>query len=201
MADLLSASFPIVCHHPSTTHIGHPKSAHRGTLALNLTMTGQEISTGTVITLTDGRQATVRFIGLTHFANGEWIGVELTDATGKNDGEVQGERYFQCEPGFGMFIRPTAIGTVLQQPSRESKQTAHPGPNATTGRQSAAGGTAGVRKSVALPPTAVKRQSTNATGTPTPAPKIGSRPSLRVCPYSFVLRCCIVPDDSLDFSI
>lgn len=138
-------------------------------------MTGQEISPGTVVTLTDGRQATVRFIGLTHFANGEWIGVELTDATGKNDGEVQGERYFQCEPGFGMFIRPTAIGTVLQQPSRESKQTTRPGPNATTGRQSQA-----VRKSGALPPTAIKRQSTNATGTPTPAPKMAARPSLRV---------------------
>lgn len=164
-----------------------------GLLALNLTMTGQEISPGTVITLTDGRQATVRFIGLTHFANGEWIGVELNDATGKNDGEVQGERYFECDPGFGMFIRPTAIGTVLQQPSRESKQTARPGSNVPPGRQSQAGGTAGVRKSVALPPTAVKRQSTNATGTPTPAPKIGSRPSLRVCPYSFVLRYYVVP--------
>jgi dynactin 1 len=92
-----------------------------------------------------------------------------------------------------MFIRPTAIGTVLQQPSRESKQTARPGSNAPTGRQSQAGGTAGVRKSVALPPTAVKRQSTNAIGTPTPAPKIGSRPSLRVCPYSFVLRYYVVP--------
>ncbi|KAJ5380473.1 Dynactin [Penicillium cataractarum] len=142
-------------------------------------MTGQEISLGTVITLTDGRQATVRFIGLTHFANGEWIGVELNDATGKNDGEVQGERYFQCEPGFGMFIRPTAIGTVLQQPSRESKQTARPGSNATTGRQSQAGIAAGVRKPGALPPTTIKRQSTNATGTPTPAPKVAARPSLR----------------------
>lgn len=155
-------------------------------------MTGQEISPGTVITLTDGRQATVRFIGLTHFANGEWIGVELNDATGKNDGEVQGERYFQCEPGFGMFIRPTAIGTVLQQPSRESKQTAKTGPNATTGRQSQAGIAAGVRKSGALPPTTIKRQSTNATGTPTPAPKVAARPSLRVRPFSFVLIYCIV---------
>lgn len=149
-------------------------------------MTGQEISPGTVITLTDGRQATVRFIGLTHFANGEWIGVELTDATGKNDGEVQGERYFQCDPGFGMFIRPTAIGTVIQQPSRESKQTARPGPNATSGRQSQAGTTAGVRKTGALPPTAIRRQSTNVTGTPTPAPKMAPRPSLRVCLHSFV---------------
>ncbi|KAJ5168464.1 Dynactin [Penicillium canariense] len=141
-------------------------------------MTGQEVSPGTVITLTDGRQATVRFIGLTNFANGEWIGVELAEASGKNDGEVQGERYFKCEPGFGMFIRPTAVGTVLQQPPRESKQTVRAAPTATAGRQSQIGATAGVRKSGALPPTAIKRQSTNATGTPTPAPK-ASRSSLR----------------------
>ena len=155
-------------------------------------MTGQEISPGTVVTLTDGRQATVRFIGLTHFATGEWIGVELADASGKNDGEVQGERYFQCNPGFGMFIRPTAIETVLQQPSRESKQTIRPGPYSTASRQSQAGITAGTRKSGALPPTAIKRQSTNGTGTPTPAPKMAARPSLRVWPFPFVL-CCPVP--------
>jgi hypothetical protein len=153
-------------------------------------MTGQEISPGTVVTLTDGRQATVRFIGLTHFATGEWIGVELTDATGKNDGEVQGERYFQCNPGFGMFIRPTAIETVLQQPSRESKQIIRPGPNATASRQSQTGITASIRKSGALPPTAIKRQSTNGTGTPTPAPKMVARPSLRVWPFPFVLLPC-----------
>ena len=140
-------------------------------------MSGREISPGTVITLTDGRQGTVRFIGTTSFAVGDWIGVELTDATGKNDGAVQGERYFECEPGFGMFIRPTAIGSVIQQPPRESKQTARTGPNAPASRQSIS---AGSKKPTGLPPTAVKRQSTNATGTPTPAPKMAPRASLRV---------------------
>ncbi|KAJ5221032.1 uncharacterized protein N7469_009919 [Penicillium citrinum] len=140
-------------------------------------MTGQEISPGSVISLTDGRQATVRFIGTTHFAVGDWIGVELDDATGKNDGQVQGERYFQCEPGFGMFIRPTAVAAVLQQPSRESKQSARPAPAAAAGRQSAVG--AGTRKPGALPATTVKRQSTNATGTPTPAPRMPPRTSIR----------------------
>jgi len=145
-------------------------------------MTGQEISPGSVISLTDGRQATVRFIGTTHFAVGDWIGVELDDATGKNDGQVQGERYFQCEPGFGMFIRPTAVASVLQQPSRESKQSARPAPAAAAGRQSAVG--AGARKPGALPATTVKRQSTNATGTPTPAPRMPPRTSIRVSTIS-----------------
>ncbi|KAJ5292720.1 uncharacterized protein N7443_008673 [Penicillium atrosanguineum] len=139
-------------------------------------MSGREISPGTVITLTDGRQGTVRFIGTTSFAVGDWIGVELTDATGKNDGAVQGERYFECEPGFGMFIRPTAIGSVVQQPPRESKQTARTGSNAPASRQSIS---AGSKRPTGLPPTAVKRQSTNAIGTPTPAPKMAPRASLR----------------------
>nr|AAN75570.1 p150 dynactin NUDM [Aspergillus nidulans] len=79
-----------------------------------------ELTIGSVIALTDGRQATVRFIGATSFADGEWIGVELTDDTGKNDGSVQGERYFDCEPGFGMFVRPTAVAsTPSKSPTKQ----------------------------------------------------------------------------------
>lgn len=138
------------------------------------TMSGQEISPGSVISLTDGRQATVRFIGTTHFAVGDWIGVELNEATGKNDGAVQGERYFDCEAGFGMFIRPTAVGSVIQQQPRESKQTARP--STTTGRPSVS---AGSRKPVGPAPGVLKRQSVNAS-TPTPAPRMAPRSSLRV---------------------
>lgn len=140
-------------------------------------MSGQDISPGSVITLTDGRQATVRFVGSTHFAAGEWIGVELTDATGKNDGAVQGERYFDCEAGHGMFIRPTAVSAVLPQAPRESKQRTRAGTNATTGRPSIS---TAAKKPPGVPPSAAKRQSVNGS-TPTPAPKMGARSSLRVC--------------------
>lgn len=36
---------------------------------------------------------TVRYIGITEFANGEWVGVELDDPRGKNDGSVNGKRF------------------------------------------------------------------------------------------------------------
>ena len=143
-------------------------------------MSGQEISPGSVIILTDGRQATVRFIGTTHFAAGDWIGVELYEATGKNDGAVQGERYFDCDPGFGMFIRPTAVGKVLQQPPRESKQTTRARTNTTTSKQSQSGSSVSARRQSTLPPAAIRRQSTNA-ASPTAAPKVASRSSLRAC--------------------
>ena len=51
----------------------------------------------------------VRFIGETDFAKGLWIGVELDNACGKNDGSVQGTRYFTCAPNYGVFAPPSKI--------------------------------------------------------------------------------------------
>ncbi|KAJ6073186.1 hypothetical protein N7467_011271 [Penicillium canescens] len=144
-------------------------------------MSGQDMIVGSVVELANGRQATVRFIGTTHFAEGEWIGLELDDATGKNDGAVQGERYFNCEPGYGMFVRPSIVGKVIQrQPVRESKQTAKPAASAAGSKAPQPGLSAGLRKQPGLPPTAVRRQSTSTNSTPTPAPRgAAARPSLR----------------------
>ncbi|PNY26634.1 Dynactin [Tolypocladium capitatum] len=70
---------------------------------------------GQTVQLSDGRKGTVRFAGQTHFQVGEWVGVELEDKTGKNDGSVQGERYFDCPMGYGMFVKPMMV-TILAQP-------------------------------------------------------------------------------------
>lgn len=78
---------------------------------------------GQKIELNDGRIATVRFAGTTSFQTGDWIGVELDEPTGKNDGSVKGERYFECEPGYGMFLRPAGVRQVVE----DVKPTARPG--------------------------------------------------------------------------
>ncbi|KAI3651478.1 hypothetical protein MP228_003650 [Amoeboaphelidium protococcarum] len=46
----------------------------------------------------------IRYIGKTQFKAGVWVGIELESATGKNDGSVQGVRYFNCTDGHGLFV-------------------------------------------------------------------------------------------------
>ena len=47
----------------------------------------------------------IKYIGATKFAPGNWVGVELDEAQGKNDGSVAGETYFHCPPNHGVFSR------------------------------------------------------------------------------------------------
>ncbi|KIM32805.1 hypothetical protein M408DRAFT_32197, partial [Serendipita vermifera MAFF 305830] len=56
-------------------------------------------------------RGTIRFVGETEFGNktGVWIGVEYDEAYGKNDGSVEGKRYFTCPPSRGAFVRPKRV--------------------------------------------------------------------------------------------
>ena len=67
---------------------------------------------GHIVRLQDGTCGIIRFAGQPHFAPGDWVGVELETSTGKNDGSVQGERYFDCKMGHGMFLRPRAVTVI-----------------------------------------------------------------------------------------
>lgn len=58
----------------------------------------------------------VRFNGQTSFAPGKWIGIELDEPLGKNDGTVQGVKYFTCKLPHGMFVRPSLVKLVTATP-------------------------------------------------------------------------------------
>lgn len=59
----------------------------------------------------DHRRGSVRYIGdIPEIPGvGAWIGVELDEPTGKNDGAVKDKRYFECKPNSGVFIRPERV--------------------------------------------------------------------------------------------
>ncbi|KAL7781251.1 p150/dynactin-like protein [Trichoderma afarasin] len=126
---------------------------------------------GQTVLLNDGRKAIVRFAGPTHFQVGEWIGVELEEKTGKNDGSVQGERYFDCPMGYGMFVKPM-MATIIAQPAAPKpaaaarKPAARPsGFHPTVGRASISGADSNLNK---------RRPSINA---PSPSPVPHHKPS------------------------
>lgn len=64
---------------------------------------------------------TIRFIGTTQFSNGVWVGIELDQPEGKNDGSIGGIRYFECVASsskqyqidndslYGLFVRPNSV--------------------------------------------------------------------------------------------
>ena len=165
---------------------------------------------GDTVEINDGRIAVVRFCGPTHFATGEWVGVELEDLSGKNDGSVKDVYYFECEMGRGMFLRPAAltlVKSVASQSARAAPGVAGRGTSVVDGAggpPAGVGGVGGVKKparpSSMIAPAAgrrtanvsdpaAKRMSMNS-ASPSPAPARGlTRPAsiTRVSPMSFLL--------------
>ncbi|XP_030027149.1 restin homolog isoform X6 [Manduca sexta] len=81
------------------------------------TTTNGEVRTGDRVIVSSSRGSkagTLRFVGPTEFAPGVWAGVELDDPLGKNDGSVDGKRYFECAPRFGLFA---PVSKVSRSPS------------------------------------------------------------------------------------
>ncbi|KAJ4024183.1 hypothetical protein NW752_002749 [Fusarium irregulare] len=129
---------------------------------------------GQTVKLNDDRIGIVRFAGTTHFQVGEWIGVELEEKTGKNDGSVQGERYFDCPMGYGMFVKPVMATIIAQAPTPKppARKPSRPSSyNQASGRASSAGGDTGLGR----------RKSLNAPS-PSPVPKVARPTSLARSP-------------------
>merc|ERR1719319_1789082 len=63
------------------------------------------------------KTGTLQYLGVAEFAEGDWAGIELDAPLGKNDGSVNGKRYFQCKTNFGLFVPPYKIKKVAAIPS------------------------------------------------------------------------------------
>ena len=53
------------------------------------------------------------------FKAGQWVGVVMDEPVGKHDGEVDGQRYFRCQPQHGLMVRPDALRTAEDESGGE----------------------------------------------------------------------------------
>ena len=88
--------------------------------------------------------AVISYVGEVHFRPGRWVGLRLyrdntasdntantasdntdndeadVEPPGKNDGSVEGKRYFECAPGFGLFVPASRLSDLLAKKSPSS---------------------------------------------------------------------------------
>jgi len=64
----------------------------------------------------------VKYVGKILNKDGDWIGVELDNPEGLNDGTVDEVRYFESKAKHGVFLRPEKVTRVGAQPPSLSKK-------------------------------------------------------------------------------
>ena len=64
-----------------------------------------EFFVGDKVVVNNKTNAVIKFIGVTKFAQGTWYGVELDKPVGKNNGTVEGVKYFQTSLLRGLFVQ------------------------------------------------------------------------------------------------
>lgn len=84
------------------------------------------LSIGSRVKISGDRQGTVRYLGPAHFADGEWVGVELDKPEGRNNGIVRSKRYFKAQPNHGAFVRPNSCEVLRGELSPATKVTPTP---------------------------------------------------------------------------
>jgi tubulin-folding cofactor B len=69
------------------------------------------IEVGSRCLLGDGfRRGEVKFVGIVkEIGYGFYVGIQLDEPTGENNGSVKGKKYFECDDKFGTFVRPNYI--------------------------------------------------------------------------------------------
>lgn len=93
-------------------------SASNTSLASTQTHVDFKIGDRVIIKSSQGSKVgTLRFMGATEFAAGEWCGVELDEPRGKNDGSVGGKRLEKCCTPKFLFL-PAFFIQILRMSSK-----------------------------------------------------------------------------------
>jgi len=69
------------------------------------------------------RLAKVMFVGMLPppMPSGYWVGVMYEAKVGKNDGTLNGRRFFHCPPGHGGFVRPYRVKDMNEEKRRQEE--------------------------------------------------------------------------------
>lgn len=63
-----------------------------------------------IISILGERRGTVRFVGKVPTLDDDlWVGVEFDEPVGKNDGSLDGVKYFDSKQSFGSFVKPKSV--------------------------------------------------------------------------------------------
>ncbi|XP_037958113.1 restin homolog isoform X5 [Teleopsis dalmanni] len=110
---------PLSKNSPERSRTVSPTASIRSSLLRSPSKNGLTVGDRVIVSSGFGsRPGILRYLGETQFAQGNWCGIELDEPTGKNDGSVDGIRYFECKPKYGIFV---TIAKVSLSPS--SKKT------------------------------------------------------------------------------
>ena len=109
------------------------------------------------------KYGTLRYFGRPEFAAGQWCGVELDKAEGKNNGSKHGIRYFTCEPGYGVFVPAEKVELDYSRRAR-SRPNSRPGSRPSSAERGKKGGRGDPGS--AAKPTAVQQELARLTQAP-----------------------------------
>ena len=84
------------------------------------------------------RTAYVMFVGqLPGMPSGYWVGVQYDEKVGKNDGTLNGKRYFTCPPGHGGFLRASKLKALEEHRKQEEERKARESEEARSRKKNA----------------------------------------------------------------
>ncbi|CDS35840.1 dynactin subunit 1 [Echinococcus multilocularis] len=118
-----------------------------------------------VLVLGKNIEGTVAFIGTTQFSSGKWVGVVLNEPLGKNNGTVQGKRYFDCKESYGLFVRPSQVALIGPDGSISAMDTSITSAASESGSTRMSTPVAGAFKAQLRPPTHGSRTNLPSTTT------------------------------------
>jgi hypothetical protein len=115
---------------PSPWVAGQPPAAGDAENISSASRANEEFNIGEKIFLHGIKKwGVVKYFGDALFSDGKWVGVELSEEIGRNDGTVQGHRYFTCKPKCGVFVRPSNCVRSSSVPSASASSRSSVTPN------------------------------------------------------------------------